>query len=72
MGGIIGIAFGYGIGKIAQFSAEVSGFKILIITADPILITGSILFAVLFGLLAGFLPAQDAMKKQIVEVLRKK
>jgi ABC-type lipoprotein release transport system permease subunit len=44
----------------------------LIITANPILITGSILFAVLFGLLAGFLPAQDAMKKQIVEVLRKK
>jgi putative ABC transport system permease protein len=72
MGGIIGIAFGYGIGKIAQFSAELSGFKILIITANPILITGSILFAVLFGLLAGFLPAQDAMKKQIVEVLRKK
>ncbi len=71
VGGIIGIVFGYGIGKIAQVSAELSGFKILVITADPLLITSSILFAVLFGIFAGFLPAREAMKKQIVEVLRK-
>ncbi len=71
LGGIIGIALGFGIAKIAQLGAEMSGFKILIITADPTLIGASVGFAVIFGTLAGFLPAREAMKKQVVEVLRK-
>ena len=71
LGGVIGIIFGFGIAKIAQFGAELSGYKLLIITADPYLIGGSITFAVIFGIFAGFLPARIAMKKQIVEVLRK-
>lgn len=71
VGGIIGILVGYCIGKLAQYGAEMSGFKILVITADPLLICMSIVFAVVFGIFAGFLPAREAMKKQVIEVLRK-
>ncbi len=71
LGGVIGIMLGYGIGKLAQLGADMSGFKILVITADPLLICASLAFAVIFGIFAGFLPAREAMKKQIVEVLRK-
>jgi putative ABC transport system permease protein len=70
-GGIIGIACGFGIAKVTQYGAEAAGFKLLLITLDPKITAFSMIFAVVFGIVAGALPARDAMKKQVVDVLRK-
>ncbi len=71
IGGIIGILCGFGIAKLTQYAAETKGFSLLLITLDPKITLFSIMFAVLFGIAAGALPAREAMKKQIIDVLRK-
>ncbi len=72
VGGVGGVIVGFVIAKITQYAATQAGFLFLKITFNPLLMIGSILFAVFFGLLAGYLPAKDAMKKQIVDALRKR
>ncbi len=71
LGGGIGVLCGFGIAKMTQYAAEQSGFLFLKITFDPILMIGSILFALCFGMIAGYLPAREATKKQIIDALRK-
>lgn len=71
LGGVGGVIIGFTIAKLTQYVATNAGFLFLKIAFDPFLMIGCILFAVCFGVLAGYLPAKDAMKKQIVEALRK-
>ncbi|MEK6867470.1 MAG: FtsX-like permease family protein, partial [Nanoarchaeota archaeon] len=71
VGGVIGIACGFAVAKTTQYAAEAAGFKMLLITLDPKITAFSMMFAIVFGILAGALPARDAMKKQVVDVLRK-
>lgn len=71
IGGVGGVIVGFLIAKLAQYAATNAGFLFLKITFNPFLMIGCIVFAVFFGLLAGYLPAKDAMKKQVVEALRK-
>lgn len=70
--GTIGVVLGFLIAKLAEFGAEASGFQLLQISLDFGLYGGSILFAMLLGMLAGFFPARDATKKQVVEALQMK
>jgi len=72
IGGVIGITIGFSIGKLAQVAAESAGFNLLRIKLDPLLTLFSLFFAVGIGALAGYLPAKEATKKQVVVALRGK
>ncbi len=68
--GTIGVMLGFSIAKVAEFGAEAAGFQLLQIPLEVELYGGSILFATLLGMFAGFFPAREATKKQVVEVLQ--
>jgi len=72
IGGVIGITIGFSIGKLAQVAAESAEFNLLRIKLDPLLTLFSLFFAVGIGALAGYLPAKEATKKQVVVALRGK
>ena len=71
VGGIIGIALGFMIAKMTQLGAAAAGFQMLAVEFNWKIMLFSLLFAILFGIAAGALPAREAMKKQVVDVLRK-
>ncbi len=71
VGGVIGIALGFGIAKMTQWGAAAAGFSMLAVNFNWKIMLFSIIFAVMFGIAAGALPAREAMKKQVVDVLRK-
>ena len=62
----LGTAASYLVGYIA----EMSGFKLLEITVDPVLIFGGIMFAVIVGIASGAVPAWQASKLKPVDALR--
>jgi putative ABC transport system permease protein len=70
VGGLIGITIGFGIGKLAQIGAEAAGYQLLKIRFNVGLTAFNLAFAVGIGMLAGYLPAKEATKKQAVEALR--
>ena len=71
VGGVIGIALGFMIAKMTQYGAAAAGFQMLAVEFNWKIMLFSLLFAILFGIAAGALPAREAMKKQVVDVLRK-
>ncbi len=71
LGGILGIIFGLGIGKAAQYLAKVLGGITLVPESSLILILGALAFSFIIGMLAGLWPAIQATKLQPVEALRK-
>ena len=70
IGGVFGVSLGTAAAYIIGFIAEESGFKMLEITVDPLLIAGGIMFAVVVGMVAGGVPAWQASKLRPVEALR--
>lgn len=70
IGGVIGIALGYGIGKTAELIAVSSGVTILKVGYSLELITGALIFAFLIGAASGTFPAIEASKKNPVDSLR--
>ena len=71
VGGIIGILFGYGVGKIIEYVAVVYlGTNLLRIATPWYLIVGCILFAFLIGSFSGFFPARQASKIKPADTLR--
>jgi putative ABC transport system permease protein len=70
IGGVVGITIGFGIAKLAQLGAQASGYELLKIKFNLQLTVFSMLFAIGIGMLAGYLPAKEATKKQAVEALR--
>lgn len=71
VGGVIGIALGFMIAKMTQWGAAAAGFSMLAVNFNWKIMLFSMIFAVIFGIAAGALPAREAMKKQVVDVLRK-
>lgn len=70
-GGILGIILGIGIGKLVEYIAKISGFAMLKVPINPFILIGGLLFAVIVGLVSGYLPARQAAKLKPVDALRK-
>jgi len=70
IGGVIGIALGYGIGKTAEFIAVSSGVTILKVSYSLELIVGALIFSFLIGAASGTFPAIEASRKNPVDSLR--
>ncbi|MGV8168868.1 MAG: ABC transporter permease [Candidatus Nanoarchaeia archaeon] len=72
VGGIIGVALGVGLGKLVEvIGQQALGTNLIQATFSPLLIFGSLAFAVLVGVAAGVLPALRASKMNPVDALRK-
>jgi putative ABC transport system permease protein len=70
IGGLIGVIFGIGLSKLIESYAIEAGFSFLKIGINYPLIVFSVLFAMIIGMLAGYLPASKAAKLEVVEALR--
>ncbi|VVB78714.1 MacB-like periplasmic core domain protein [uncultured archaeon] len=71
VGGIIGILFGYAVGKLIEYIAVTQlGTTILKIATPWYLIFGCLLFAFLIGAFSGFFPARQASRVKPADTLR--
>ena len=70
IGGTIGIMLGVGIGKIVEYLAKISGFSLLKVPINPLILLGGLLFAVIVGLVSGYFPARQAAKLRPVDALK--
>lgn len=70
IGGLIGIILGSVIAEGVGAYAKASGFGMLLIIIDPIVIGGALLFAFVVGALSGLMPARHAAQMQPVDALR--
>ncbi len=71
LGGAIGVALGYGIGKTAEYIATVQlGTDLLQASFPPVLIFGALLFSFLVGSVSGLLPALQAARLKPTDALR--
>ena len=69
IGGVIGIALGFGFAAIIAFVGEQAGFA-LVAVLDPLLAFGGLFFAMAVGMGAGFYPARRASKLDPIVALR--
>lgn len=70
-GGFIGIVIGLGFAKAVEFIISNNlGVDLLKVAIDPVLITGSLLFAFVIGSLSGMFPARQAARMKPVDALR--
>ncbi len=70
IGGIIGIAFGYGLAKLGGFIAASSGYALLKPYFPWWLIVGCLAFSFFIGAASGFFPARAASRLKPVDALR--
>lgn len=70
IGGVIGVAMGYAIGKTAELIAVSSGVTILTVNYSFELILGAMIFSFLIGAISGTFPAIEASRKNPVDSLR--
>ncbi len=71
IGGIIGVAIGIGLSKIAEYYATVSlGTNLLQASTSPFIIGGALLFSFVIGAVSGVLPAMQASRLKPVDALR--
>ncbi len=70
VGGIIGVGVGFLIAQGIGVAAEQSGFGILEISLDPSLVVFGLAFAIVVGMLSGYLPARQAANLKPVDALR--
>ena len=70
-GGLVGVTIGIIIAKLVEFAFIYAvGPAFLVITIDPLLILGTLLFSFLAGVLSGLAPAYRASKLNPVDSLR--
>ncbi len=69
IGGFIGYVLGFALALIGGIVASSSGLD-LIISFDPVLLIGSLLFAFVIGMISGFIPSRRASLMQPVDALR--
>ena len=67
-GGIIGLIIGFIIAVIVSVIATMSGFA-MSISPDPSIFIGSIAFAMIVGMVAGYIPAKNAAEMDPVDAL---
>ncbi len=70
VGGLVGVVFGAGLSKIAEFGIQQSAFDSFKASLSPDLLLGALLFSFLVGALSGALPARAAAKLNPVDALR--
>jgi len=70
IGGVIGAGLGQGLAIILGNWITSSGYLPMLVKFDPVLFFGAIIFAIIIGLIAGYLPAVGASKKLPVDALR--
>src|SRR3989338_2789282 len=71
VGGMVGIAFGLGMGKIVEFAAtNFLGSNLLKANTSPYLIFGALAFSFLLGCISGVAPARQAARLSPVQALR--
>ena len=70
VGGVIGAILGTGVSFLVGRIAREYGFQMLLIKIDPVLIIFSIAFALVVGIISGYLPARKASKLNTVDALR--
>jgi len=70
-GGLVGIAFGLGMGKLVEFAAtNYLGSELLKASTSPYLILGALAFSFLLGCISGVAPARQAARLNPVQALR--
>ncbi len=71
VGGMVGIAFGLGMGKMVEFAAaNFLGSDLLKASTSPSLILGALAFSFLLGCISGVAPARQAARLNPVQALR--
>ncbi|MBI4439336.1 FtsX-like permease family protein [Candidatus Woesearchaeota archaeon] len=71
VGGLIGIAFGLGIGKSIEYAAaKFLGSELLAASTSPFLIGGALAFSFLLGCISGITPARQAAGLNPIAALR--
>jgi putative ABC transport system permease protein len=71
VGGIIGVTIGITFAKIVELAAyNALGQYFILITYDPILIIGALIFSFTLGIISGYLPAKGASNMNPVDALR--
>ncbi len=71
VGGLLGILVGMGIGKLAELIlAQLLGSGVFIVYFQWYLLLGTLLFAMIVGILAGIMPARQAASMNPVDALR--
>ena len=70
IGGITGITIGFIIASIGGNAAAASGFSLLKPIFPSILVIGCLLFALVTGIIAGYLPSRKASRLKPVDALR--
>ncbi len=69
VGGVFGVIIGYGLAFIVGAASVASGLALKVVV-DPVLVTSSLLFAMLVGMLSGLIPARRAALMDPVIALR--
>ena len=70
VGGFIGVVIGIFVAKMVEVGARLSGFTLLAIKIDPMIILFGLLVALIIGLASGVFPAMRAAKLRPVDSLR--
>ncbi len=71
VGGLVGIAFGLGMGKMVEFAAtNFLGSELLKASTSPALILGALAFSFILGCISGVAPARQAARLNPVQALR--
>ncbi len=70
IGGLIGAGIGQGLAMFLGNWITSSGYLPMAVKFDPLLTIGAIFFAIIIGMIAGYLPALSASKKLPVDALR--
>ena len=68
IGGVTGLFLGWGVGELVNKLLENSGMSLFMVT--PRLAGGSVVFAILLGVVAGLLPSLHAARMKPVDALR--
>ena len=72
IGGTIGLFLGISFAKLVEIIAAGQGFQFLEVFIDPVTVLLILTFTFIFGMTAGFLPANKAAKMNPSEALRKR
>jgi len=71
LGGVLGVFFGSIIALVFENIAASAGYDFLQITIDPIVVISLIVFGFVIGSIAGYLPARQAAKLNLIDAIRK-